>query len=75
MKKYIIDRIEGAFAVCEEVENDEVIKTVDFQLELFENGAKEGEIFKLVKGKPVFLKKEQKKLEKEIDDLFDELKG
>ena len=69
MKKYIVDRIENGFAVCE----DEDGQMVDISLENLPSDLKQGDVLILEQEKYEVLKEETEKIKKEMFDLQNSL--
>jgi hypothetical protein len=67
--RYIIDRFEGQFAVCED-ENQEMVNILTAKLPI---GVKEGDILEESDGSYSILREESDKVKVEIGKLMDDL--
>ena len=67
--RYIIDRIEGNIAVCE----DEQRNMIDINLSVLPNGVKEGSVINYEKGKYTADKKSEAERREKIRNLENEL--
>lgn len=69
--KYIIDRIENGFAVCE----NEEMKIVNIPFDILPEEAKEGSVLLFEEGKYVLLAEEEKERRDRILSLQDDIFG
>ena len=69
--KYIIDRIENGFAVCE----TEEMKIVNIPLDILPEEGKEGSVLLFEEGKYVLLAEEEKERRERILSLQDDIFG
>ena len=69
--KYIIDRIENGFAVCE----TEEMKIVNISLDILPEEVKEGSVLLFEEGKYVLLAEEEKEIRDRILSLQDDIFG
>ena len=69
MKKLIVDRMEGNFAVCETETSD----IINISLDILPEGAKEGSVLQFSEGKYNLLYKEEEERKKRISELQDDI--
>lgn len=71
MKEYIIDRVEGEFFVCEDLETKEMIS---IEINKIDDKAKEGDMIELHNGKYYVNKEKTVKRKQKIEEMMKNLR-